>query len=141
MSTIKKLADSKISRVIALSSGVVVVIVGGIYLVLKKITPPILAPAQVSQSCRGCITTDDNGETINLFIPSRITLELPLTFYSEDGVILRARKTIFGEVFGAVARPGYWVRSYEAVATGTAELIVPSRNKNIPDFHISLVVQ
>ncbi len=129
------------SRVIALSLGVVVVITGGIYLVLKKIAPPTLAPAQISQTCRGCLTVDSNGETINLFITSRITLELPRALYPEDGVTLQARKTLFSEVFGAVAPPGYWVRSYEAATTGTAELIVHARDKIFPDFHVSLVVQ
>jgi hypothetical protein len=96
--------------------------------------------------CTNCITLDHNNTQRVVRSGIELTLELPeATFAPEDIVIISNPPEII-EIYTAEPREaGNWARTLNLIATGTAELIVPSTlNDSLEpqkDFHISLTIQ
>ena len=69
----------------------------------------------------------DSGMAVSIPETSRISIELPAKQYAADALTI-SPQNILGETFGADARPGDWVRTFEVAAIGDATITVPSKD-------------
>lgn len=116
-----------------------------LFLYLKGI-PPLFPPhspsastteVALAQSCTGCVTLENNGETLTVAETTRITLILPTLQYAKNTLIITPRGSL-GETFGASPPAGMWVRTFEGLAPGTSTITVLPKNKIDPPFVLTL---
>jgi hypothetical protein len=100
-------------------------------------------PARWRGHCDTCITLDDNNTRHVVRFGVDLVLELPAGRYPVEHVGLISKPPEIVELY-ANATPravGNWARTLHFVATGTTDIIVPSSERQIPDFHVTVIAQ
>lgn len=125
---------------------ILVVILGFVYTLAGRYHMPPAATVPVSTSsnpfdagCGGCRGPADNNTSSTVAETSRITIALPSDGYDPQALTI-SPTGVFGETFGASAPAGYWVRTFEAVRSGTATFRVPARSPQYPDYALTVNV-